>query len=551
MNIGENLWHDIVEKLKEEFSETTVGLWFGSATIGSLDGDSVTIVAEDDFKKSIIEKKYLPVLERMFEELLGFKVEVRVDSATGDSDARSEERLFVTSAPPARPDPAAQEKPAAGPNLRSEYTFDNFVVGSSNQLAQAAAYAVAQHPAELYNPLFLFGPSGLGKTHLLFAIMKEVRKLHPNFNILYVTSEEFTNELIDALALRQNRNLAFKEKYRNVDMLLVDDVHFIAGKYSVQEEFFHTFNALYNEKKQIILTSDRPPRDISYLESRLQTRFESGLMADIQPPDTELRAAIFKMKTQLLGIRLDNEVLTYLSENITNNVRQIEGALKRLRAQSFITGEPISKAMAADVLKDFFTTDGAEHARADGVDGEDADGSPGGPDCHGATTGAVREPDRHAGRAGDDGGRQAQTEDETAGEEHHEVSGGENRADDLADDRQDHARARCHLGAPFAHQDGRRKRHDEGADGHEAHDVGHHGSLEGRVDARLPAGEHREGHAGQPLPGEHDAHGAQQGHDEARPGIARGLHRGICCGDCVGIAHFLSLLGIDALSLTG
>lgn len=367
MNIGENLWHDIVEKLKEEFSETTVGLWFGSATIGSLDGDSVTIVAEDDFKKSIIEKKYLPVLERMFEELLGFKVEVRVDSATGDSDARSEERLFVTSAPPARPDPAAQEKPAAGPNLRSEYTFDNFVVGSSNQLAQAAAYAVAQHPAELYNPLFLFGPSGLGKTHLLFAIMNEVRKLHPNFNILYVTSEEFTNELIDALALRQNRNLAFKEKYRNVDMLLVDDVHFIAGKYSVQEEFFHTFNALYNEKKQIILTSDRPPRDISYLESRLQTRFESGLMADIQPPDTELRAAIFKMKTQLLGIRLDNEVLTYLSENITNNVRQIEGALKRLRAQSFITGEPISKAMAADVLKDFFTTDGAERVTIENV----------------------------------------------------------------------------------------------------------------------------------------------------------------------------------------
>lgn len=367
MNIGENLWHDIVEKLKEEFSETTVGLWFGSATIGSLDGDSVTIVAEDDFKKSIIEKKYLPVLERMFEELLGFKVEVRVDSATGDSDARSEERLFATSAPPARPDPAAQEKPAAGPNLRSEYTFDNFVVGSSNQLAQAAAYAVAQHPAELYNPLFLFGPSGLGKTHLLFAIMNEVRKLHPNFNILYVTSEEFTNELIDALALRQNRNLAFKEKYRNVDMLLVDDVHFIAGKYSVQEEFFHTFNALYNEKKQIILTSDRPPRDISYLESRLQTRFESGLMADIQPPDTELRAAIFKMKTQLLGIRLDNEVLTYLSENITNNVRQIEGALKRLRAQSFITGEPISKAMAADVLKDFFTTDGAERVTIEKV----------------------------------------------------------------------------------------------------------------------------------------------------------------------------------------
>ena len=161
--------------------------------------------------------------------------------------------------------------------------------------------------------------------------------------------------------------MAFKEKYRNVDMLLVDDVHFIAGKYSVQEEFFHTFNALYNERKQIILTSDRPPRDISYLESRLQTRFESGLMADIQPPDTELRAAIFKMKTKLLGIRLDNEVITYLSENITNNVRQIEGALKRLRAQSFITGEPISKAMAADVLKDFFSSGGSERVTSEKI----------------------------------------------------------------------------------------------------------------------------------------------------------------------------------------
>ena len=267
---------------------------------------------------------------------------------------------------PRVPDPAAQEKPAAGPNLRSEYTFDNFVVGSSNQLAQAAAHAVAQHPAELYNPLFLFGPSGLGKTHLLFAIMNEVRKLHPNFNILYVTSEEFTNELIDALALRQNRNLAFKEKYRNVDMLLVDDVHFIAGKYSVQGGILPHLQRAVQRKKQIILTSDRPPRDISYLESRLQTRFESGLMADIQPPDTELRAAIFKMKTQLLGIRLDNEVLTYLSENITNNVRQIEGALAPARAELHHRRADF-KAMAADVLEDFFTTDGAERVTIEKV----------------------------------------------------------------------------------------------------------------------------------------------------------------------------------------
>lgn len=352
MNIGENLWHDIVEKLKEEFSETTVGLWFGSATIGSLDGDSVTIVAEDDFKKSIIEKKYLPVLERMFEELLGFKVEVRVDSATGDSDARSEERLFVTSAPPARPDPAAQEKPAAGPNLRSEYTFDNFVVGSSNQLAQAAAYAVAQHPAELYNPLFLFGPSGLGKTHLLFAIMNEVRKLHPNFNILYVTSEEFTNELIDALALRQNRNLAFKEKYRNVDMLLVDDVHFIAGKYSVQEEFFHTFNALYEARKQIVISSDKPPKDIPTLEERLRSRFEWGLIADISKPDLETRIAILQKKAELEHLDVPDEVNTYIATKVESNIRELEGCLTRVLAYANISHKPLSEEVAAEALRD-------------------------------------------------------------------------------------------------------------------------------------------------------------------------------------------------------
>ena len=352
MNIGENLWHDIVEKLKEEFSETTVGLWFGSATIGSLDGDSVTIVAEDDFKKSIIEKKYLPVLERMFEELLGFKVEVRVDSATGDSDARSEERLFVTSAPPARPDPAAQEKPAAGPNLRSEYTFDNFVVGSSNQLAQAAAYAVAQHPAELYNPLFLFGPSGLGKTHLLFAIMNEVRKLHPNFNILYVTSEEFTNELIDALALRQNRNLAFKEKYRNVDMLLVDDVHFIAGKYSVQEEFFHTFNSLHDAHKQIVIASDRPAKEIKSLEERLRTRFEWGLTADVQPPDFETRVAIVKRKAELLHLDLPEDVAEFIANHLKNNIRQLEGAVKKLNAYYMLEGIQPVISVAQNAIKD-------------------------------------------------------------------------------------------------------------------------------------------------------------------------------------------------------
>ena len=356
MNIGDNLWSGILKSLKEQFSETTVGLWFDNAEITSLDSESVMFTAADDFKLSIIEKKYLPVLEKLFEESLGFPVEVRVESAASTNDEKSEENLFIKSTSPVfrQSQQPQQTQEARAPGSRTDYTFDNFVVGSSNQLAQAAAFAVAQHPAELYNPLFLFGPSGLGKTHLLFAIMNEVKRLYPSFSILYVTSEEFTNELIDALALKQNKNMAFKEKYRNVDLLLVDDVHFIAGKYAVQEEFFHTFNALYNERKQIILTSDRPPKDINYLEERLKSRFESGLMADIQPPDAELRAAIFKMKTKQLGIQLDNDVLNYLSEKITNNVRQIEGALKRLRAQSFITGEPITLMMADEVLADYF-----------------------------------------------------------------------------------------------------------------------------------------------------------------------------------------------------
>ena len=310
----------------------------------------------DNLWSGILKSLYLPVLEKLFEESLGFPVEVRVESAASTNDEKSEENLFIKSTSPVfrQSQQPQQTQEARAPGSRTDYTFDNFVVGSSNQLAQAAAFAVAQHPAELYNPLFLFGPSGLGKTHLLFAIMNEVKRLYPSFSILYVTSEEFTNELIDALALKQNKNMAFKEKYRNVDLLLVDDVHFIAGKYAVQEEFFHTFNALYNERKQIILTSDRPPKDINYLEERLKSRFESGLMADIQPPDAELRAAIFKMKTKQLGIQLDNDVLNYLSEKITNNVRQIEGALKRLRAQSFITGEPITLMMADEVLADYF-----------------------------------------------------------------------------------------------------------------------------------------------------------------------------------------------------
>jgi chromosomal replication initiator protein len=232
------------------------------------------------------------------------------------------------------------------------YTFENFVVGSSNKVAQSACLAVATNPVIRINPLFLYGPSGLGKTHLLFAIVNEAKKHNQGISILYVTGEQFTNEIIDAITAKNTTE--FREKYRSVDMLLVDDIQFIAGKVVVQEEFFHTFDTLYKMQKQIVLTSDKPPKDINPLEERLKTRFEMGLIADIQPPETELRTAIFKQKTQSLGLDIPNDVLTYLAENIKSNVRQIEGAVKKLWAQSFITNEKITLEMAQNVLTDYF-----------------------------------------------------------------------------------------------------------------------------------------------------------------------------------------------------
>ena len=352
MDTNSSLWTDILEKLREEYSETTVSLWFEKAFISELDSESVTVTAEDDFKKSIIEKKYISVLEQMFCEVMGFSVEVKIASADGKDEEGSEGSIFIETDNPFLSDRAAPPADRGRP-ARSEYTFDTFVVGSSNHLAQAAALSVARHLAEFYNPLFIYGPSGLGKTHLLFAIMNHVRAAHPDYTIHYATGEQFTNELIDALSRKEN--VVFREKYRKLDLLLVDDIHFIAGKPSVQEEFFNTFNDLFLSNKQIVLTSDRPPSDMTLLEDRLKTRFGAGLLADIQPPDAELRTAIFKMKTAMLGLELPNDVLSFLSETIKSNIRQIEGALKRLRAQSFINSQPITLQMAREVLTDFFS----------------------------------------------------------------------------------------------------------------------------------------------------------------------------------------------------
>lgn len=233
-----------------------------------------------------------------------------------------------------------------------QFTFDRFVVGSSNRFAHAAAVAVSNNPAEAYNPLFIYGQSGLGKTHLLYAIAGEIHRQHPDYKIVYIKGDQFTNELIDAV--QEGKNVEFRNKYRNADLFLVDDIQFIAGKQSTQEEFFHTFNSLYEAKKQIVLTSDRPPNEMQRLEDRLKTRFEWGLIADIQPPDYETRMAIIKNKAYSLGLQLPDDVCSYIAENITTNVRQIEGTVKKIMAYRDLTGNEVDISFVSRAIKDMY-----------------------------------------------------------------------------------------------------------------------------------------------------------------------------------------------------
>ena len=287
----------------------------------------------------VIKSKYIDEIGRRFSKILGFDIDVVLilENHDGEPEQRSDGKktnLIGSTMPP----------------FNFEYTFDNFIVGNSNRFAHAAATAVAAAPAMNYNPLFIYGPSGLGKTHLLYAITNEVKKKKTNAEVIYIKGEDFTNQLIEALA--SQKTAEFRNKYRSCDMLLIDDIQFIAGKVSTQEEFFHTFNALYEEHKQIILTSDRPPREIKTLEDRLKTRFEWGLIADIQPPDLELRIAIIKKKAEQVNIVIPDDVLNFLAENLRSNIRQIEGAIKKLGALAFLNGREISMELARSCISE-------------------------------------------------------------------------------------------------------------------------------------------------------------------------------------------------------
>ena len=351
LNEINEIWSMVKNQIKHKIGNTAMELWFGDAEITSFSDDNViTLIAGSDFKKKIIIERYLTELEALFKEFMGFDIKFDIRSKSSQS---SVDEIKKQISQPAADEKAGKEEDgdkslnlgSTMPTVNFEYTFDNFIVGSSNKFAHAACVAVADKPAQDYNPLFIYGPSGLGKTHLLYAITNEIKKKNPFCNIIYIKGEDFTNQMIESIAKKSMTS--FRDKYRTCDVLLIDDIQFIAGKTSTQEDFFHTFNALYEDGKQIILVSDRPPRDIETLEDRIKTRFEWGLIADIQPPDLELRIAIFKNKISQAGITVSDEIITYLAENLRSHIRQIEGAVKKLVALRFLSGDEITM----DVVK--------------------------------------------------------------------------------------------------------------------------------------------------------------------------------------------------------
>ena len=318
MNSPTDVWAKVLSLMEQELTATAVNTWFDDSVAVELDDARFVIHTPSNFKKEIIESRYITSIQKALRELFAADMEVVV-LGEGELErlrqSRSHKNILLGS---------------------DDYTFDRFVVGSSNRFAYNAAVAVADEPALKYNPLFLYGESGLGKTHLLYAISHAIRQNHPEFHIVYVKGDEFTNELVRSI--REGKNTEFRAKYRESDLLLVDDIQFIAGKEATQEEFFHTFNNLYEARKQIVLTSDRPPNEMMRLEDRLRTRFEQGLIADVQPPDYETRLAIIKNKAILLGLDLPSAVLEYIAENITSNVRQLEGTVKKILAYRDLMG---------------------------------------------------------------------------------------------------------------------------------------------------------------------------------------------------------------------
>ncbi len=357
INDLEDIWEQIKISLQKDITPSNMDLWFGTIKIHSYENDTIIFETTSAFNYKVFTKRYIPILKKAFSEHFGFEQEVEV-IFTGEpsSPEKIKKQLGLDKKPdeaenPQEAAPEEDNKHSTLPmNYNFQYTFDNFIVGSSNKFAHAACTAVADGAGGAYNPLFIYGPSGLGKTHLMSAIVNEIKKKDPRARVIYIKGEEFTNEMVRCLGSKEMDK--FHEKYRSCDILLIDDIQFIAGKTSTQEEFFHTFNTLYENHKQIVLASDRPPKDIQPLEERLRSRFEWGIIGDIQPPDLELRIAIIKKKAEQVSIELSDDVLTFLAENLRSNIRQIEGMIKKLSAIVFLEGKEITMEIAASCLQE-------------------------------------------------------------------------------------------------------------------------------------------------------------------------------------------------------
>jgi len=334
------MWELVKNELKQSVTEVAYNVWLNPLGFVSFRGDTVTL-STSDFKKTIVEDKFSALIEKTFEEIIGFPVKVE----------------FVVLSDNTNSEPKKEEEKSKPVSHEYEYTFDNFIIGPSNRFAHAAALNVANNPGKAYNPLFIYGHSGLGKTHLLSAIKHEIEMRNPSAKIIYTSGEYFTNDLVNCVRNQSNGYannpfLEFHEKYRNCDVLLIDDIQFIAAKEATQEEFFHTFNALNNAGKQIVLTSDRPPKEMLTLEERLRTRFEWGLIADITPPPLETRMAIVKKKADDLNLELSDEIITFIADNIKKNIRQLEGAVKKIKAYQEVEGTKPNIAIAKKAISD-------------------------------------------------------------------------------------------------------------------------------------------------------------------------------------------------------
>ena len=329
MNSLTDVWGNVLQQMSRQLAPTTINTWFDEVEVVTMEDSAFVLHCGNEFKKKTIEARFLSYIRDALRDLFSADFEIKI---------LNDEQLSAYHG-------VAPDYPG-DLNDSGAFTFETYVVGPSNKLAYAAAHAVSERPGVNYNPLFIYGDSGLGKTHLLYAIAHGLKKNHPDAKIVYIKGDDFTNELV--ASIREGKNAEFREKYRQATLLLVDDVQFIAGKEQTQEEFFHTFNSLYEAGKQIVLTSDRPPREMTKLEDRLRTRFEWGLMVDVTPPDYETRLAIVKNKSAMLGVKLSDPVTDLIAENVTANVRQIEGTLNKILAYYDLMGSAMSQE---DILR--------------------------------------------------------------------------------------------------------------------------------------------------------------------------------------------------------